>query len=41
MHQRRRVRMRLERLWDMARQYAKENNLEYVSTYGVVGVAPT
>ena len=30
----------LENIWDRARCWAKRNNKEYVSTYGVVDVAP-
>lgn len=36
-----RIHCPVEDLWDLVRAWAAEQGYEYVSTYGVVGVAPT
>ena len=32
---------KIEHVWHSARRYAKLHGYEYVSSYGVIGVAPT
>jgi hypothetical protein len=32
---------KIEHIWQSARRYAKANGYQYVSSYGVIGVAPT